>query len=284
MEKVEQLLRELHHEVIEARGATIKTDHSLKNLSSELRTVAHRQKGYERRLFLNSIAAYVLFAGLCFGGMLLFFQAAVGRSEVDRTLVEERYAALESRYAALQQELELRETSEREAYTFFELLSSGRRDEIIERWPAVQGRLRDRATIELFRREVDSLRVAQAEDAWQRGMRAVEDEQWQDAHDHFTRSIAYVDVAAWTPQLHLYLGESLFHLSDYPTALRYYDLSIASGTLTRQQTIMASFHRAESLQRSGQSAEADEAYRAFARRYESHSWASTARQRAARLE
>ena len=284
MDRVDDLLRELHTEIIETRTQAIKTDNAVRNLGGELKAIARRQEAYERRLTVNSSVAYVLFAVLSFLGLLLFFRASIARTELDEALVAQETEALEGEIGALAADLERRRESERAAYDFYELLASGRRDEVVERFPTVQGRLLDRATIELFRREVDRIRLELASETYQAGMQHFENEQWQDARDALTRSQAYVDTTAYAADLHYRLGESLYQLGDDAGAVRYFDLALPTGELTRQQQIVAAFHRAESLRRLDRAPEAAEAYRSFARRFDSHYWAATARARASALE
>ena len=59
---------------------------------------------------------------------------------------------------------------------------------------------------------------------------------------------------------------------------------IESNTLTRNDTILATYHRAECLERSGRASESAGVYRAFAQRYDYHPWAPSALQKAASLE
>lgn len=284
MERFEELVRELHQEVLETRNVSIKTDHSLRNLTSDVKQIARRQQSYERRLLFNSVGAYLIFAALTFAGLLTFFRASIARTELDHELAAEQRASLEEAVSNLEAELERRRQSEREAWEFYELLVSGRRSEVVERWPAIQGRLLDRATIELFRREVDTIRHDLALEAFELGNTHVNNERWEDARDAFTASLTWVEYAPYTPDLHFQLAETLYELDDHAAAVRYFDLSIEAGELTRQESIRAYFHRAESLQASDRPREALEAYRLFERRYDGHYWESAARQRADRLE
>lgn len=284
MDRVEELLRNLEQEVIEARNQTIKTDNSLRNLVGDIKAISRRQEAYESRLTLNSIGAYVLFALLTFAGLLLFFKASVARAQLDRELVAQQQTELESRIADLEAEKERRREAETQAYEFYELLVSGRRDEVVERFPSVQGRLVDRATIELFRREVDRIRHDLASESYELGTQRYENGQWQEARDALLRSIAFVEVAPYSPDLNFRLGQSLFELDDFAGAVRYYDLAIAANTLGRNDQIVATFRRAEALRRLERFADAIEGYRLFLRRFDGHSWAPAARERIASIE
>ncbi len=279
MERVDELFRNLEQEVIETRNQTIKTDNSLRNLAGDIKAIAKRQEAYESRLVINSVGAYVIFAALAFIGLLLFFNASIARAQLDRELVTQQQGAFESRISELEAEMERRREAENEAYEFYELLASNRRDEVVERFPTVQGRLIDRATIELFRREVDRIRHELAAESFAIGQQQYENENYQEARDAFVRSMAYVELTHYSPTLHFYLAECLFELDDYAGAIRYFDLTIGADALGRTNSIIAMFHRAEALRRVERFNEAIEAYRLFLRRYESHSWAGAARDR-----
>ena len=284
MDRIEELFRDLEQEVIETRSQTIKTDNSLRNLTGDIKGIAKRQEAYERRFVVNSVAAYVLFAALAFAGLLLFFRASIARNQLDRELVSDQQASFEERITELEAELDRRRESEREAYEFFELFASDRRDEVVERFPTVQGRLIDRATIELFRREVERIRLELAHESFELGLQHWENDRWQEARDGFVRSMAYVELTHYSPSLHFHLGESLFELDDYAGAIRYYDLALESNDLNRNDSIVAHFRRADALRRVERFNEAIDAYRLFLRRYESHYWAGAARDRIASIQ
>lgn len=284
MDRVEELLRELHQEQLETRAQVIRTDNAVKNLGGEIRTISRKQEQYERRIVINSVGSYALFALLAFAGLFLFFRASIARTGVDESLVEQERITFEERLSTLEAELERRRASEREAYDFYELLASGRRNEVVERFPTVQGRLIDRATIELFRREVDRIRHDLARENYDLGTQGYDNEQWQEARDAFTRSQAYVELTPYSADLHYRLGESLYQLNDDAGAIRYFDLALATGDLSRPQQLVGYFHRAESLRRVERYQEAIDAYRAFARRFDDHYWAPTARSRVTSIE
>lgn len=284
MDRVEELLKDLEQEVIEARNQTIKTDNSLRNLVGDVKTIARRQEAYESRMALNSTGAYIIFAALAFAGLFLFFRASIARAQLDRDLVTQQQAEFEGRIGELEAEMERRRAAETEAYEFYELLASGRRAEVVERFPAVQGRLIDRATIELFRREVERIRHELAQETYDLGTQRYDEEQWQEARDAFLRSVSFVEVAPYSPDLHFRLAQSLFELDDYAGAVRYYELAIEADTLGRTDSIVATFRRADALRRLERFHEAVDAYEAFLRRYDTHSWAGAARDRIASIE
>ena len=140
-QSAEETLHEMRRELIETRNLSIKADHALRGLTTEMKQLGRRLEAGERRTALNSIASYVLFAALSFAGMFLFFRAAIERNEVDHRLVEEKQEQNQRRLADLEAEIERRRQSERESYAFLELLQSGRRDEVVSGLPRSRGGL-----------------------------------------------------------------------------------------------------------------------------------------------
>ena len=61
MHEVDDELRDIKREIIESRGLVIKTNNLTNALSADIKSIAKRQQGYERRFAWNSAAAYVAF-------------------------------------------------------------------------------------------------------------------------------------------------------------------------------------------------------------------------------
>ncbi len=53
-------LEEIKREIVEGRSLTIKSNNLINALSADLKSIAKRQQGYERRIFMHSIAAYLV--------------------------------------------------------------------------------------------------------------------------------------------------------------------------------------------------------------------------------
>lgn len=284
MDRMDSRLRELNQELIETRNLTIKTDNAVRNLTSEVRELSKLQESFQRRTVWSSATAYILFVVLTFTGLFLFFRAATSRTSADEELVASQQQSYEARVRELQQELERRREAERQAWSFYELLETGEPEAVVERFPEVQARLIDRATVELYRREVDRIRQELASDAFSEGMRAFSEERWQQARDAFLRSSGYREFAPYTPELNYHLAEALFQLDDHATATRYYNLALSSDELSGRNQATATYHLAESLRAIGRDREALEAYRNFSRNFSGHPWRSAADARASMLE
>jgi tetratricopeptide (TPR) repeat protein len=207
----------------------------------------------------------------------------MAQKTAEKQLAAESERGLEERLVTLEEELERRKEAERAAYDFYQLLANGSKEEVVERFPEVQGSLIDRATVELFRREVDRIRQELANEAYSKGTQAFDDEEWEKARDALLSSLSYQEFAPYTPELHFELAESLYQLEDHAAAARYYNLAIESNQLGRDKEAAAYYHRAESLRNLGRDREALRAFRAFVEHFPNHPWRSAADARASML-
>ena len=77
MHEVDDELREIKREIIESRGLVIKTNNLTNALSADIKSIAKRQQGYERRLAWNSATAYVVFVVVVFTALKFTVDARV---------------------------------------------------------------------------------------------------------------------------------------------------------------------------------------------------------------
>ena len=93
MRDVDDEVRQIKKEIVESRGLIIKTNNLVNALGADIKSIAKRQAGYERRLNWNSGVAIVVIGVISFAGLKLYFDAQTGgmRSEMAaaETTVEE---------------------------------------------------------------------------------------------------------------------------------------------------------------------------------------------------
>src|SRR5437667_12809702 len=77
MHEVDEELREIKREIIESRGLVIRTNNLTNALSADIKSIAKRQQGYERRLAWNSATAYVVFVVVVFASLKYWVDARV---------------------------------------------------------------------------------------------------------------------------------------------------------------------------------------------------------------
>jgi len=266
----------LHRELIEARNLAIKTDNLVKNLSADIKQIAKRQDAYQRRYLFNSAVAYVLFVVVIFTGLFMVFNARVSSYEDEvehiRNLNDQLHTRLEEALA----DLERRRDAENRAYAFFELIESGRSEEVVEQFAQVQAQLSDRAMIELLRDRVDETAYGLAETSYREGVAHMQNELYSEARDAFVDSLNRVERTPWAPELNYHLGVALYQLEDYEGALHYIESALATEELDAAQGAMGRYHKGLALYETGRLAEAIEAFDDFRDHHPNHRYAGRA--------
>ena len=75
MRDIDDEVRQIKKEIVESRGLVIKTNNLVNALGADIKSIAKRQAGYERRLNWNSGVAIAVIGVLSFVGLKLYFDA-----------------------------------------------------------------------------------------------------------------------------------------------------------------------------------------------------------------
>ena len=75
MRDVDDEVRQIKKEIVESRGLIIKTNNLVNALGADIKSIAKRQAGYERRLNWNSGVAIAVIGVISFAGLKLYFDA-----------------------------------------------------------------------------------------------------------------------------------------------------------------------------------------------------------------
>src|ERR1700716_3909564 len=87
-------LSDIRREVIESRNLVIKTDNLLKNLHAEVKQVGRRQDDFQKRQWMSSAAAYLIFALLAIVSSVLIFTARRAGATQEKERLEKRIVEL----------------------------------------------------------------------------------------------------------------------------------------------------------------------------------------------
>jgi TolA-binding protein len=219
----ERELAELRKEVIEARNLVIKSDNLLKNLHAELKLTSRKQEQFERRHFLTSATAFVIFTVLATLGSYMY-----ARSEIHA--VRQESTANEGQAKSRGQEIEKlraaeaarREASEK-AVKIFEQLTANTDG------PALSAALI--AAQKIDRSQLSSLEAKALEDkeatlkqsaanaSHERGKTAFRRADYRTAATEFARFLELTPNHPDAPFANYWLGESRSQLRDYPGAI-----------------------------------------------------------------
>ena len=88
MRDVEDEVREIKKEIVESRGLIIKTNNLVNALGADIKSIAKRQAGYERRFKWDSGIALAVIGVLTFAGLKLYYDAQMASYRSDMNNAE----------------------------------------------------------------------------------------------------------------------------------------------------------------------------------------------------
>lgn len=208
MDEVDDELREIKREIVESRGLIIKTNNLTNALAADLKTIAKRQLGFERRAFWNSASANLLFVVVVIGVVKLAWDARVDSVQAETRGSREKLAKLEADLKEMQKRADDRARAESAAAAFYELVRAERRQELIEGFDAVRKEPLSRAELAFFGDAVDRARSELSIKSYQAGLDHMRTGRWHEAVGAFEDAIRQKETAAHTPSARLNLSRA----------------------------------------------------------------------------
>ena len=219
MRDLDDEVREIKKEIIESRGLMIKTNNLVNALGADIKAIAKRQAGYERRFNWNSGVVYAIIAALCFFGLKLASDARVREAQTER-------AALEAELAQLKSELgdEVRRSSDRttaaaKAARLYELIQAEKRVEAIAEYEALPKDSLSPAESAFFRDVERRFRLDLSIQAYQKGLEQVRAGKHKEATESFRKAIELGSEGAHIPAVQYSLAKTLRRLGRSEEAL-----------------------------------------------------------------
>jgi TolA-binding protein len=208
MHEVDDELREIKREIIESRGLVIKTNNLTNALSADIKSIAKRQQGYERRLAWNSATAYVVFVVVVFAALKFAVDARVDAIDAQAKHLRDENARMKQDLDDARQQIAERNAAELEAAKFFDLIKDGRRVDVIKGWDAMKTKPLTKSEAQFFADAVDRAKVEQATQLYLQGLDSARLQRWQEAAAAFEESLKYDDAASVSPQTKLELASA----------------------------------------------------------------------------
>jgi TolA-binding protein len=208
MHEVDDELREIKREIIESRGLVIKTNNLTNALSADIKSIAKRQQGYERRLAWNSATAYVVFVVVVFAALKFAVDARVDAIEAQSKHLRDENARMKQDLDDSRQREAERNAAELEAARFYDLVREGRRVDVIKGWEAMKNKPLTKSEVQLFAEAVKKAKVEQATQLYLQGLDSARLQRWQEAAAAFEESLHYDDAASVSPSAKLQLASA----------------------------------------------------------------------------
>lgn len=217
--ELDEELREIKREIIESRASVIKTNNLTNALSADIKSIAKRQQGYERRLSWNSATAYIVFVVVVFAALKLAWDARVDQIKAETEQRSQDNDRLRKEQRENQKRDEDRARAESRAAQFYDLVRTGKRTEVVEQWEQVKKEPLSKAEAAMFADAVEKARNDLAGQQYQQGMDKVRVQRWSEAATAFEESLRYKDDSAIGPSVRLGLSEAYRHLNRQKEAI-----------------------------------------------------------------
>lgn len=219
MREADEEIREIKKEIIESRGLIIKTNNLVNSLAADIKSIAKRQAGYERRFNWNSSVAYVLFTVLVFVGLKLASDAQIreiesGQEELRSTARELRQELTEETRRA-----EQRGRAEVKAGRFYDLIRQQKRQEVVDGYEQIRREELSRAEAAFFRDVVDRFRLDLSVSAYQEGLDLMRTGRYAEAAEKFQKSVDFAEHGSHIPAVKLHLARALRRLNRQSEAM-----------------------------------------------------------------
>jgi tetratricopeptide (TPR) repeat protein len=189
MRDVEDEVREIKKEIVESRGLIIKTNNLVNALGADIKSIAKRQAGYERRFKWDSGIALAVIGVLTFAGLKLYYDAQMASYRSDMNNAET--AAEELR---LDLGDEVRRTSGRasaaaKAEKYYELIRVRKRAEVVRQYPAMSKEALSPVEAAVFRDFEQQFRQDLSLEVYKKGLVLAEGRKYADAIKSFEQAI-----------------------------------------------------------------------------------------------
>jgi TolA-binding protein len=212
--ETEDELRELRREVIESRGLVIKTNNLVNALSSDLKSIAKRQTGYERRITWNSATAYGIFVLTVLLGVKVLYDYALENRESESGRLKAEVTQLRSQLEELKKRDEARGKVDTRAAALYELVRANKRSQLIEELasPANKDAL-TKTELAFFGDIAERYRNELALESYYAGLDHAKFARWAEAATALEESIKIKGDAATAPAARLALARAYVQLN-----------------------------------------------------------------------
>ncbi len=189
MRDVEDEVREIKKEIVESRGLIIKTNNLVNALAADIKSIAKRQAGYERRFKWDSGIALAVIGAATFAGLKLYYDAQMASFRTNMTQAE---AAAEEMRGDLGDEV--RRTSKRstaavKAENYYELIRARDRVAVVEGYGDISKEALSPAEAAVFRDFERRFRTDLSIEAYKQGLTLADARKYPEAQKRYQEAL-----------------------------------------------------------------------------------------------
>jgi TolA-binding protein len=213
MRDADDEIREIKTEIIESRGLIIKTNNLTNSLAADIKSIARRQAGYERRFLWNSAVAYVLFAALSFVGLKLWSDVRIDEMSSEKRELSRQAQGLRRDLEEETRRAEKREQAEGKAAAYYELIRKKEYAKVVEGYEDIRQEQLSKAEAEVFRDSEARYRLQLSTQAYQNALNLTRTGRYAEAVESLQEAISLKDDGGHIPAAKLELARDLLHLN-----------------------------------------------------------------------
>lgn len=224
MEGLDKALAELRKEIIETRNLVIRNDNLLKTFGADLKTIGRKQENFERKQWISSAVAYLLFVVLASGAAYLASQGYLAQAESEiAALTRKAEEATQAAKEAAEELAKAREASQAALAAYQKLLdaSPGEREKVVAEVQAVDksrlSRLEARAIEDRARSMIQQL----ANEKFESGRAAYRRKDWRGAVEDLSKGMSLWPDHPQAPEHAFFLGTAAMETRQHELVEQY---------------------------------------------------------------
>lgn len=281
--ELEDELHELRREVIESRGLVIKTNNLTNALAADLKAIAKRQAGYERRISWNSAAAYVVFVLVVLLGVKILWDYRRENLQDDSGATKAELSSLRQQKLEWEKREETRSKNDQRAAALYDLVRSNKRAEFLEQFDQTPRDVLTKTETTIFGDTAERFRNELALERYAAGLDHARVARWQEAATAFEESLKIKPDAATAPATKLALAQAYHHLGRPRDAVPILQ-SLSDGALDKDIQAVATWELAQVEVDIQAWNDAKATLRTFIKKFADHARANDARVQLAELQ
>lgn len=206
---VEEEVKDIKKEIVESRGLAIRTNNLVNSLGSDIKAIAKRQAGYERRFTLNSAVAYIIFSILTFVGLNMAYLAQRAKLKSEKEEVQTSLEKLKEELDEMKKGQRARERGEKAIQEFYQMVHDHRIEDAIAAYPKAMTYPLTDIEKAFFKDQVDTMRAEFSLAKFQEGLGKAQGKKWKEAEDLYREAIGLKQDATHIPRVRLELAIAL---------------------------------------------------------------------------